>query len=134
MSAPASPALLSASRAPNVSSGEVSASSESEGREWSKMGMKGGEILMGCFLLALTILSVAAVVIGIAALVNPAGLALVGASVGAAVTAGLAVAADNAIAVLVVGSVGASLLCIVAAISLIAKKKKGEGESSASDD
>lgn len=127
----AAPVVSSPDNIHNASSEDVSSSSESGGREWSKMGMKGGEILTGCFLLALTILSVAALVIGIAAFVNPAGLALVGASVGVAVTAGLALAAENAIAVLVVGSVGTALLGIVATISLLSKKN--EVESSTSD-
>lgn len=90
------------------------------GRSWKK----GAKILGAIALVIAAILSIAAFAIGIAALVSPAGLALVGGAIGAAVTSGLAWAAEYAIFILIPGVIGVGLFVIAAAISLLAEKTR----------
>lgn len=115
-----SPILPRSSSNSSVSSSSDSAGSDG-GREWKKLSKTGGRILAACALVAFAIVAVAALAIGIAALVNPAGLATVGASVGVFVTAGLAFAAENSMAVLIVGSISVGLLSLAGIITLVAK-------------
>lgn len=93
-----------------------------DGREWKKLSKQGAKILGACALVAFTVVAIAALAIGIAALVNPAGLALVGGAIGAFVTAGLAFAAENSMIVLIVGAVAVGLLSIAGIITLLANR------------
>lgn len=94
----------------------------SDGREWKKLKKNGARILGICALTAFAVVAIAALAIGIAALVNPVGLAAVGATIGAFVTAGLAFAAENSIAVLIAGSISVGLLGLAGVVTLIANK------------
>lgn len=121
--------------ASHVNSSSTSSSSDSstgsaDGRAWKSFSKKSAQVLGVCALVALSIVSIAALAIGVAALVNPVGLAVVGGTVGAFVTAGLAFAAENAMVVVIVGSVGVGLLSLAGLITLVAK---GCGLDSESD-
>lgn len=119
--------VLCALSSSQTSHGSHTQSSEEEssaagGHSWKKLSKTGGEILSACFFVAMTIIAVGALVIGATAFLNPAGLALVGGTIGAMITTGLAIAAENSIVVLAVGSVSTFLLCVITVISLLSKR------------
>lgn len=113
------PAPIDSPKSSSSSSSSAEDASKREGRTWKKGAAFVGKTL----LLLLVVVSVAAFVIGITALVNPVALAAAGASVGAAIAVGFAWAAEYAVFVLVPGAVGLGLMLIAAIISLVAKDK-----------
>lgn len=117
MSAPVSTLSSSSSSSSNTSND----STDVDGRAWKKLSKQGARFLGICALVAFSIIAIAALAIGITALVNPAGLAAVGVTVGVFITAGLTLAAENSMAVLIVGSIGVGLLGLAGVITLIAK-------------
>ncbi len=107
-------------------------SSATDGREWKKLSRTGMRILGACALVAFAVIAVAALAIGIAAMVNPVGLAAVGATVGAFVTATLAFAAEYSMVVLIVGAVSVGLLALAGVVSLVASNCGKDKDSSSS--
>ena len=105
----------------SLSSDSDSSMNSTDGREWKKLRKQGAKILGICALVAFAIIAIAALAIGIAAMVNPAGLATVGGALGAFVAAGIALATENSVVVLTLGAVSVGLLALAGVVTLLAK-------------
>lgn len=97
-------------------------SQKSGGRNWKDLTKSVAKAAGYAALASLAMLSVAALIVGIIALVNPVGLGLIGAGIAGVITGGVAFAVENAVIVLVVGGIGLTFFAIAALISFVVKK------------
>lgn len=99
-----------------------SGASKSGSRSWKDLTKSVAKAAGYAALASLAMLSVAALIVGIFAMVNPVGLGLIGTSIAGVITGGLAFAAENAFMVIMAGVVGGALTGIAALIIIIVKK------------
>lgn len=92
------------------------------GRSWKELTKAVTRAAGYTVLASLAIISVASLIIGIVAMLNPVGLGLFGTSVAGLVAGGVAFAAENAFFVLMAGVIVGALAGIAALVVYIVKK------------